>query len=98
MTLKLFDYATLSGRVVRLTNESTQYGGCWSAQSVSPSHTDGYAPHRVQKYMVKPIEVGKTVCKYMKFEHYCGLIHLTKDEVEEITRWNPSVLSEMKSE
>lgn len=48
--------------------------------STAPGALDGYAPHWVPDWCVKPAELGVNVCRKPRGKCFCGLLHIWQPE------------------
>jgi len=62
------------GTVVRKSRLGRAEG--YDVSTVPEDPSEGWSPHFVEAYMVKPAIVGETICREPKGSHWCGLIHV----------------------
>jgi hypothetical protein len=62
------------GTIVRKSRMGRAEG--YDVSTVPTDPSEGWLPHFVQDYLVKPAIVGETICREPRGSHWCGLIHV----------------------
>jgi hypothetical protein len=57
--------------------------------TTTPEVHEGYAPHFVEAYAVQVAGLGVNVCRTRRGQCFCGLVHVTAPELEDLHQATP---------
>jgi hypothetical protein len=76
-------------RLGRIVKPAKIGGATGYTVTTTPEVHEGYAPHFVEAYAVQVAGLGVNICRTRRGQCFCGLVHVTAPELEDLHRAAP---------